>query len=94
MGLLTSNWPDVFLMLPRTASSPAWSKLSPQPTLLHRSFHPSVGFDLTWWPLLLYLLPGGVMLGLLWPHLGGMRMPSRPVAVSPRHGRRATESAG
>ena len=75
LGLLCSLAGDVFLMLPQDRFIPGLVSFLLAHLFYIAAFTRGVGFDLTWWPLLLYLLYGGVMLGLLWPHLGGMRMP-------------------
>ena len=75
LGLLCSLAGDVFLMLPQDRFIPGLVSFLIAHLFYIAAFTRGVGFDLAWWPLLLYLLYGGVMLTLLWPRLGAMRVP-------------------
>lgn len=75
LGLLFSLAGDIFLMLPRDRFVPGLVSFLVAHLFYIVAFTRGVGFNFTWWTLVLYLLYGGVMLALLRPHLGDMRLP-------------------
>ncbi len=75
LGLLFSLGGDVFLMLPSDRFIFGLLSFLVAHLFYIAAFTRGVGFGLTWWALLLYVVYGAAMLALLWPQLGAMRLP-------------------
>jgi uncharacterized membrane protein YhhN len=75
LGLLFSLAGDVFLMLPNDRFVPGLVSFLVAHLFYIAAFTRGEGVNVTWWALLVYLLYGGLMLAVLWPHLGAMRVP-------------------
>lgn len=74
-GLFFSLAGDVFLMLPQDRFIAGLISFLVAHLFYIAAFVSSAGFQMTAWPLGAYLLYGALMLLLLWPHLGALRLP-------------------
>jgi uncharacterized membrane protein YhhN len=74
-GLLFSLGGDVFLMLPQDRFVFGLVSFLIAHLFYIAAFTRQTGFQFTPWVLAAYLIYGGVMLYLLWPHLGSMKGP-------------------
>lgn len=75
LGLLFSLAGDIFLMLPHDRFVLGLVSFLAAHLVYSAAFAGRAGFQLDWFALVGYLLYGGVMLALLWPGLGTLRLP-------------------
>lgn len=74
-GLICSLVGDIFLMLPRDRFIPGLLSFLVAHVIYIVAFTRESGRALSFWALIPFLIYGCLMLRLLWPHLGKMRLP-------------------
>lgn len=75
VGLLFSLAGDIFLMLPRDRFIPGLVSFLAAHLVYIAAFTIEGGHALSFWDAIPFLIYGALMLRLLWPHLGKMRLP-------------------
>lgn len=75
VGILFSLAGDIFLMLPQDRFIFGLASFLLAHLFYIAAYGSRTGFHLTWWLLAIYLAYVALLLGLLWPYVGAVRIP-------------------